>query len=257
MKIENGLFAGTEISSAALRPILGNDGLPILDPLTGQPKMVWPARERTPIFLEKFSPFAGWAVEVTSEPSDYPAWDRRPDEYGNAVVQPTRLYTAKLVKDGRTFGSATVLAAVFSTWAIGYGEDLARGALYDAMGLGLPNGGTENDGQRIAQPSSPTAKPANDAASLGDAPQASTEGSPVVVPVRTSRSKAAPVPVVPQPVANRPGPRNDGAGGIDPNVKANIEKVAAEKGYVVPELTSNEQAKKVLLDMLAGKGVAA
>lgn len=252
MKIEAGIFAGTEIPQAALRPILGGDNLPILDTATGLPRHVWPAAARTPLFLAMFSPFAGWAVQVTSEPSEYPAWDRRPGENGEAILQPTRLYTARLVKDGVTFASASVLSAVFSTWAIGYGEDLARGALYDALGLGLP--------QTAWVPDAPPLAPRK--AATPDAPATTPEATAlpsaaVVVPVLNARAKPKPTLVAPAPTDNRPGPRNQDSGGIDPNLKANIDKVAKDKGLTVPELIDNQHAKTVLLEMLSGKAPSA
>jgi hypothetical protein len=259
MKIETGLFAGTEIPASSLRPIIGADNHIVVDPLTNKERLVWPAINRTPLFLEKFSPFAGWAVEVSSEPSEYPAWDKHTDSYGNAVSQPTRLYTARLLKDGRVFATASVLVAVFSTWAIRYGEDLARGALYDALGLSIPDALPDNDGKDLA----PLPKPKVEGASNDstDAPASTTDSpakaplppSVVVVPVVKMKGKPAPS-VTPQPTENRPGPRNQDSGGIDPNIKANIDKVAADKGFRVPALTDNQHAKQILLDMLAGKG---
>lgn len=260
MKIETGLFAGTEIPASALRPITAVDGSIVTDPITGAERKVWPAINRTPLFLATFSPFEGWAVEVDSEPSEYPAWDKRTDEFGHPVQQPTRLYTARLVKEGRTFAVASVLVPVFSTWAIRYGEDLARGALYDALGLSIPDSVPENDGKELFPTSKPKATGAsNDSTDAPASPTDSTAAplppAAVVVPVRDMKGKGNAAPTVtPKPTGNRPGPRNQDAGGIDPNLKANIDKVAADKGFRVPELTDNQQAKQILLDMLAGKG---
>lgn len=263
MKIETGLFAGTEIPTSSLRPLIGTDGLIVTDAITGQERKVWPAINRTPHFLAVFSPFAGWAVEVSSDPSEYPAWDKRTDEFGHAVQQPTRLYTARLLKDRVVFATASVLVPVFSTWAIRYGEDLARGALYDALGLSIPDAIPDNDGKDLAPLPKPKGNGASNESTVAPAPaNESAEPAPlppaaVVVPVLNApvKLKGKPAPAVePKATENRPGPRNQDSGGIDPNIKANIDKVAAEKGFRVPALTDNQHAKQVLLDMLAGKG---
>lgn len=251
MKIETGLFAGTEIPASALRPIYGADGLPVIDQSTGDARLVWPAILRTPIFLEKFSPFEGWAVDVTSVASEYPAWDRRPDQYGNSVQQPTRLYTAKLLKDDKLFASATVLVPVFSTWAVTFGEELARGALYDALGLSLPGVSTASD------PDAARVTEGDKGTSTTPKAEASNELPPaaVVVPVRSAKPQAKPAPVTPVPTENRTGgPRGTDPNGVDANLRSNIEKVCTERSIEVPELTDNKQARAVLLQLLASNG---
>ncbi|OHE80434.1 MAG: hypothetical protein A2X76_10980 [Lysobacterales bacterium GWF1_69_6] len=255
MSIKHGLFSGTVIPSEELEQLLDANNQVVTD-RNGQPRTFWPAHCRTPRILEKFSPLDGFAIEVTSVEAPYRLTDKYYDASGNPVLQPSRLFTAKLVKEGSALATATILQPIFGPWAVNLGEQIARGALYDALGLGLPmhvdlsSGKTGEPAQAVVEePIAATEAPAAPAPAEAPAPAAALLDP---VPVATAPAPAQPSAVTPIQVS----PSRPKAPGINDHIEKNllqtIEIQSAAKGITVPTFKDTAAAKAFLQDLLKG-----
>ncbi|KZC32570.1 hypothetical protein RhoFW510R10_11680 [Rhodanobacter sp. FW510-R10] len=97
--------------------------------------------QRTPYVLEKFSPLDGYCIDVVAESGgfDLPDPDTLvPDGQGGQRManQPTVKFTARLIDpNNRTLATASYLKVINSLSSHQEGETLARGRLYEALGL--------------------------------------------------------------------------------------------------------------------------
>jgi hypothetical protein len=245
--IQHGPFAGTVIPSEELEPVLTASGGMQTD-RNGQPRYFWPAQCRTPLVLEKFSPAEGYGIEVTSCEAPYRLTDKFFDVNGNPVVQPSRLVTAKLSRNGVTLACATILQPIFGSWAMALGEQVARGALYDALGLGIPSLAYPLDSDKTDAPQVQVQAPA---ASIEPEPAPEPQQpDPVTVTTTAPVPEAAAPTLVRQP-AGRPRP-SDINGHIEKNLLQTIETQAAAKGVPVPSFADLAAAKGFLQDLLRG-----
>lgn len=159
-----------------------------IDEATGREYRVWDTHARTRHFLDKFSPFDGWKLDVNEgEPivdAHNPqglAW-----AYPNSqTVLPTYKFTAKLIdKDGHIVNSGTVVQLLYGPMAMESGQTRARSKLYSALGLpASPDvfGEEPPDARRTS--SSPTALPRVELPVVAIADGAPSEQSPASPPV--------------------------------------------------------------------------
>lgn len=269
MKIEKGPFAGTEIPSNELISLPNSDGTN---------SDWWPTPNRTPVFLDKFRHSEGWSIEIRHEPGPFNLPDYRNAVAGQATVQPTQLFVAVLMKDGRVVNQASSLEIIDGSKAWERGETNARGRLYEAMGLpGSPRnflhqllGDRKHDnplssaaGVTIipiaapkAQASGSTAAPiataAPEPAPVANADVATTATSPAPTPVETPAAATdVPQPQEPStPAAKAPAPQPST---INANLLKQIQVQAKIKGKEVPTFADNDAAKAFLKELLAPK----
>lgn len=260
MSIKHGLFKGTVIPADELEQLLDASGNPTSD-RNGQPRIFWPAHCRTPRILEKFSPVDGFAIEVTSVEAPYRLTDKYYDANGNPVVQPSRLVTAKLVKDGVTLAMATILQPIFGPWAMSLGEQIARGALYDALGLGLPNHvdlsagkGGEAPQMVVEEPVQAPKAPTASVPPPAEPSQPAVVHEEIVTPVAAAPAPAQEPVVAPVPVsASGSRPQAPGINDhIEKNLLQTIQIQAAAKGVNVPAFADTAAAKQFLQNLLRG-----
>lgn len=139
MQITRGLFAGVAPTEGEIRTIYDRSGQPVLR--DGMPVQSFGVHQRTPYVLEKFSPLDGYSIEVVAEPGafDLPDPDTMvPDGNGGLRManQPTVKFTARLIDpNNRTLATASYLKVINSLSSHQEGETLARGRLYEALGL--------------------------------------------------------------------------------------------------------------------------
>lgn len=139
MKITRGLFSGVTPGEGELRTLFDRSGQPVLR--DGVPVQSFGVHQRTPYVLEKFSPLDGYAIDVVAEPGafDLPDPDTIvPDGQGGQRManQPTVKFTARLIDpNNRTLATASYLKVINSLSSHQEGETLARGRLYEALGL--------------------------------------------------------------------------------------------------------------------------
>ena len=139
MHITRGLFAGITPAEGEVRSIYDRSGQPVLR--DGVPVQSFGVHQRTPYVLEKFSPLEGYAIEVASEPGGFDLPDPDtivPDGMGGQRManQPTVKFTARLIDpNNRTLATASYLKVINSLSSHQEGETLARGRLYEALGL--------------------------------------------------------------------------------------------------------------------------
>lgn len=139
MHITRGLFAGITPAEGEVRSIYDRSGQPVLR--DGVPVQSFGVHQRTPYVLEKFSPLEGYAIEVASEPGGFDLPDPDtivPDGQGGQRManQPTVKFTARLIDpNNRTLATASYLKVINSLSSHQEGETLARGRLYEALGL--------------------------------------------------------------------------------------------------------------------------
>ncbi len=265
ISIEHGPFKGTVIPADELEHLLDASNQVVTD-RTGQPRTFWPAHCRTPRFLEKFSPLEGFCIDVSSVEAPYRLTDKYFDANGNPVVQPSRLVTAKLVKDGIALATATILQPIFGPWAMALGEQIARGALYDALGLGLPNHVDLNAGKTTGTPQVVVEEP------VQALPAPTASEPPPAEPAQPAGSSDAPAPApAPAPIASAPAPAQvpavaplpitasgsrPKAAGVNDHIEKNllqtIEIQAAGKGVPVPAFADTAAAKLFLQNLLRG-----
>jgi len=256
MNIQHGLFSGTVIPSEELEPLLDSLGGILVD-RNGQQRVYWPAHSRTPRVLEKFSPLDGYAIDVTSCEAPYRLADKYVDANGNHVMQPSRLVTAKLVKEGTTLASATILQPIFGPWAMSLGEQVARGALYDALGLGVPSHFEPRDGKKDEAPQVVVDAPVAPTPTASSPPLADSPAPAVALDSEPAPASSASVQgdaVVPVPVQSAPSrPKAPGINDhIEKNLLQTIEIQSAAKGVTVPVFADSAAAKKFLQDLLRG-----
>lgn len=139
MQITHGLFKGITPAEGEIRTIYDRSGAPVLR--DGVPVQSFGVHQRTPYVLEKFSPLDGYAIEVVAEPGafDLPDPDTMVPDGNDGVRmanQPTVKFTARLIDpNNRTLATASYLKVINSLSSHQEGETLARGRLYEALGL--------------------------------------------------------------------------------------------------------------------------
>ncbi|UJJ60429.1 hypothetical protein [Rhodanobacter denitrificans] len=158
MQITRGLFAGITPAEGEIRSLYDRSGQPVLR--DGVPVQSFGVHQRTPYVLEKFSPLDGYCIDVVAEPGafDLPDPDTLvPDGQGGQRManQPTVKFTARLIDpNNRTLATASYLKVINSLSSHQEGETLARGRLYEALGLPGASGEIE-----VATPAQPRAAP--------------------------------------------------------------------------------------------------
>lgn len=280
MKIESGLFAGIEVPDHEIA-FLFNDGC--------EPTPWWAPAFRTPHFLAKFSPFAGWQVLVTPSAGDFnlPDYNNRPPG-GAPPEQPTQKFEAQLIKEGVVYANASSLELIDGEKAWERGETNARGRLYDALGLpgNLKNVQIPVPSKQSARPPLVVAMPGRSrdpAPTIIDVVQsdsvATQEGQPVVESKRdddmpTARpaeldavaTVAAPAAAAEPPaltvvpdVASTQDSREPirHAPGINANLLSQIERQARLSGKAMRSLTNNDDAKAFFRELLSTPAPAA
>lgn len=226
LKIEKGLFAGTEIPDTQLVTLSDEQNQPLFK-ADGTLIQYWPAMYRTPIFLEKFSPIDGWGIEISSTASPFQFQSKFPTRDGSVVVQPTLYLTAKLVKDGQIIATASSLATIEGPKSFEAAESILRGRLYDALGLSYPRH------QDLKDPDPGVSEPA-------PLVQATTE-SP-------KQESAAPSETKP-----KLSPVKNGQSTIERNLLAQITMQCNQRGLAVPQFADNKEATTFLKDLLLRK----
>jgi hypothetical protein len=265
MKIDKGPFAGTEIPTNELIAIPNHDGTN---------SDWWPTANRTPVFLDKFRHAEGWSIEIRHEPGPFNLPDYRNAVQGQATVQPTQLFVAVLMKDGRIVNQASSLEIIDGGKAWERGETNARGRLYEAMGLpGSPKPFLHQllGDRKIDNPVStaagvtiiPIAAPKAQAPAPSVAPIVATTAEPAPVP----SADAAPAAASPTPASNEPAvkateaqvpqtpapPAKESASQpstINANLLKQIQVQARIKGVEVPTFADNDAAKAFLKGLL-------
>ncbi len=236
IKIESGLFTGTEIPDNQVVTLTDDNNQPLFK-ADGNLIQYWPAMYRTPIFLTKFSPLDGWGIEIEHKQSPFQFQSRFPSRDGSIVVQPTIYLTATLTKDGKTIAQASSLATIEGPKSFEAAESIVRGRLYDALGLSYPRY------QEIDTPASE--------------PRKTATVTPISAPAK------APAPAEPsettasEPVSEATPPQAEApaqvAGSIERNLMSQITLQCNKKGIEVPILANNDEAKKFLTDLLRKK----
>lgn len=226
LKIDKGLFAGTEIPETQLVTLSDENNQPVIK-ADGSLIQYWPAMYRTPIFLEKFSPLDGWGIEITSTESPFQFQSKYPTRDGSIVIQPTLYLTAKLVKDGHVIASATSLATIEGPKSFEAAESILRGRLYDALGLSYPRH------QEIKEPDPDASEPV-----LSVVPASESE-KPESAPKSEEKPKLTPVKSQKSP--------------IERNLLAQITLQCNQRGMAIPEFADNKEASSFLKDLLLRK----
>lgn len=276
MKIENGLFAGIEIPSEQLQPVLDFQNLPRFR-ADGSQMVYWATHHRTPLFLEKFSPFDGWSVSITSSRGDFTMPDRAYAADGSIVQQPTVSFLAALIKDGKVMAEASSLSTIYGPKAWESGETNARGRLYDALGLSAPlcgdpdatqSGGTSPTPKGASIPLAiPAALPAlippitePSPAAMPAAAEQSDPVIPVAAEAMTSKSSSNVTTIEPSVALLAVTPEASGTThaigntvAIDANLIRTIKTQAAARNVIVPEFDSLAEAKDFYKKLLKGE----
>lgn len=275
MKIEKGPFAGTEIPDNELTVIPNNDGT-VTD--------WWPATNRTPVFLAKFPPTDGWAIEVRREPGPFNLPDYRNAVAGNVTVQPTQLFVAVLLRNGVIVNQASTLEIIDGSKAWERGETNARGRLYEAMGLPgstkpflhqLLGDRKETDrpvttaagvsiipiGIPKSEPAAAPAAPAAPAAVVNEGPKSTPDAA--THPTELSTETTTSVSTTADAGQAQPSTSPQASSGtkksapqpdtINANLLKQIEVQAKIKGIEVPTFADNNAAKAYLRDLLTSK----
>lgn len=125
--INSGPFKGTTPDPAELDSVTRDD----------EQVPLWGTHHRTRVFLEKFNPLEGWAVETKVKKTDVQLEDLYTlADDGNPAIQPTREFIATLKNpEGKVIASASVLKIINSEFSWKAGLTAARGALYESLGL--------------------------------------------------------------------------------------------------------------------------
>lgn len=243
LKIENGLFSGTVIPETQIVTLTDDNNLPIFKS-DGSLIQYWPSFYRTPIFLEIFTPLQGWGILIETSDSKFQFPSRFPSRDGALVFQPTLYITAKLMKDGQIIAQATSLATMEGSKSLEAAESIARGRLYDALGLSFPR-------YQEPAPVSPSAtdhvkpvpsntvtqiksiEPKEDAQDIKpELPEAATSNE-VVVETKANSTKVGKV-----------------NGDIERNLLQQVILQCNQRGVDVPSFESNSDAKAFLLSLL-------
>lgn len=235
IKIESGLFSGTEIPDNQVVTLTDDNNQPLLR-ADGNLIQYWPAMYRTPIFLSTFSPLDGWGIEIENKPSTFQFQSRYPSRDGSIIVQPTIYLTATLTKDGKTIAQASSLATIEGSKSFEAAESIVRGRLYDALGLSYPRyQEVETQAPEPRKSASVTSLPVPAKAPAIAESTDTTASEPV--------SEASPQTEAPAPVA----------GSIERNLMSQITLQCNKKGIEPPILSNNDEAKKFLTDLLKKK----
>lgn len=158
MQITRGLFAGITPAEGEIRAIYDRAGQPVLR--DGVQLQSFGVHQRTPYVLEKFSPLDGYCIDVIAEAGSFDLPDPDtlvPDGQGGQRManQPTVKFTARLIDpNNRTLATASYLKVINSLSSHQEGETLARGRLYEALGLPGASGEIE-----VTAPAVPKAAP--------------------------------------------------------------------------------------------------
>lgn len=240
---QSGPFAGATVPESYLFDIKDYDGNVVLR--DGQLVRGVPIAALTPLFLETFPPDEGWGVISEHRAGDFSL----PDPYtlseaGQPVPQPTEWITMKLVDPaGRVVAQATSLAIINGPKAFERGETVARGRLYEALGLPKTTAPIVDEPQRHAD------RPTQEAA----APERPLLTSVTAMPVITPSAPPAP-PAQPAQSTEAPTSVNGRAEELPKrSTIKQIERQAKLQGVVAPEVFASErQALEYLRRLRSG-----
>lgn len=268
MKIENGPFAGTEIPENEVISFFGNDGETI---------PFWPTHCRTPIFLQRFSAEEGWQVVVNNERGNFDLPDTRNNVVnsnpGPIFVQPTHLFVAMLMKDGKVFAQASTLAIIDGPSAWERGETTARGRLYEAAGL---LGFLKHS--MASEPAAPVSAPKQSIPSVATIPLPVEAVAPAEASSMTSSRRdddeeaAAASEASESPLGQITASQDDGkvvdvrsrapkgnrtriSRDVNENLRDQILMLAQSRHVEIPEITTNDEAKAVYKKLLKGESL--
>ncbi len=196
--IQSGPFKGLNVPEHEVRD-LKHEGIPVLDD-DGNPIKIWGIHHRTRHVLEYFPPTEGWSVQVHHEPGGFDIPDPNTPVRNDAgqyvsAIQPTVEFTARLVSpDGKAVAEATVLRVINGAAAWQTGQTVARGALYDAIGLSLPTMDVEEAIRQLEGQSDPKATPTVIPVASTSRQPSSTDATPTTASATEATDSATTTP---------------------------------------------------------------
>lgn len=277
----SGVFAGATVESNVLFDLKDFDGNVTLR--DGQVVQGVPIAALTPIFLDTFPPDEGWGVITEHKAGDFSLPDPFTlDASGQPIPQPTEWVTAKLVDPvGRVVAQATSLVVINGPKAFERGETIARGRLYEALGLPRTTAPVVDEPEKRAhrcdpQPAKPAPVVEQPAPSSTETPllaavEALPSGrrpgygpAPAAAPPMAAKAEeqasetaqsavdSSTQPTEPAPAQSSPAAKtSDGAPPKRSTLKV-IERQAKSRGIQVPAFTTEDEAAGFLRQLRAG-----
>jgi hypothetical protein len=232
--IQAGPFAGTVVPKHQLAATL--DG-----------RLYWPTRARTPLFLVVFPPNQ-WTVRCTATVHT---------DMGKGMVE-FRAFLVDAQNVERNSASTLTIVASQSDWD--NGETIARGRLYDALGLALVTESyDEGDLTETANAagnathavgSAPSTEPAVIAApALQDASVSVETATQTALPLATAASAAS------ETAANEP-PGNRVMGTVNPQLMRVLTSRCEAIGKPVPVCLNDDEVRTQIRQVAALRGAA-
>lgn len=258
-----GLFAGASVDEKDLFDLKDPDGNVCLR--DGQVVRGVPIAALTPLFLDTFPPTEGWAVLTDHQPGCFNLPDPYTvDGHGKPIPQPTEWITVRLLDpQGRVVAQATSLVIINGPKAYERGETIARGRLYEALGLPRSTAPVVEDLPTAGKTPAATTATATTASTQ---PSATASGLQAAVKALPSGKRPTDVaPVAPREVApTPPGPSAEQEAADDGNTQASpndppkrstlkvIERQAKVRCVSVPSFRTEQEAAAFLRQLRAG-----